>query len=223
MSQFSRIYYNWNSNLKICTGRFLYLFHLQNGNGTFARSSRSIWWLLGSWWCSTSVQETFSEVLPKRERPKLDTVNWATLLPLSLCCYLLLLQIGPARFRAPELLFRPDLIGEECEGLHEVLVFAIQKSDMDLRRTLFSNIVLSGGSTLFKGSCFSFSGLCYTWSLFLFLLMWNREDNLDHPACPVGWGLWELFSLWGVPVRSRTLILTNFLSPSQNQGASDPC
>nr|KAG5693832.1 hypothetical protein BaRGS_004440 [Batillaria attramentaria] len=31
-------------------------------------------------------------------------------------------EIGPARFRAPELLFRPDLIGEECEGIHEVLV-----------------------------------------------------------------------------------------------------
>uniref|UniRef100_H3AQ74 Actin related protein 1A n=1 Tax=Latimeria chalumnae TaxID=7897 RepID=H3AQ74_LATCH len=61
------------------------------------------------------------------------------------------IEVGPARFRAPELLFRPDLIGEECEGIHEVLVFAIQKSDMDLRRTLFSNIVLSGGSTLFKG------------------------------------------------------------------------
>lgn len=61
------------------------------------------------------------------------------------------LEVGPARFRAPELLFRPDLIGEECEGLHEVLTFAIQKSDMDLRRTLYLNIVLSGGSTLFKG------------------------------------------------------------------------
>lgn len=60
-------------------------------------------------------------------------------------------QVGPARFRAPELLFRPDLIGEECEGLHEVLTYAIQKSDMDLRRTLYLNIVLSGGSTLFKG------------------------------------------------------------------------
>merc|ERR1712051_537111 len=46
------------------------------------------------------------------------------------------LDIGPARFRAPEVLFRPDLIGEEYEGLHEVL---------------FQNIVLSGGSTLFKG------------------------------------------------------------------------
>ena len=48
-------------------------------------------------------------------------------------------------------MFRPDLTGEECEGIHEVLAFAIQKSDMDLRRTLFANIVLSGGSTLFKG------------------------------------------------------------------------
>ena len=32
-----------------------------------------------------------------------------------------------------------------------MLAYAIQKSDMDLRRVLFSNIVLSGGSTLFKG------------------------------------------------------------------------
>ncbi|XP_074614240.1 alpha-centractin [Acropora palmata] len=62
-----------------------------------------------------------------------------------------MLEVGPARFRAPELLFRPDLVGEECEGIHEVLAFAIQKSDLDLRRVLYSNIVLSGGSTLFKG------------------------------------------------------------------------
>ncbi|KXJ23483.1 alpha-centractin [Exaiptasia diaphana] len=61
------------------------------------------------------------------------------------------IEIGPAKFRAPEILFRPDLIGEENEGIHEVLSFAIQRSDMDLRRVLYSNIVLSGGSTLFKG------------------------------------------------------------------------
>lgn len=86
------------------------------------------------------------------------------------------IQIGPARFRAPEVLFRPDLLGEECEGyylellsfhfnlilimlisnlniigIHEVLMFAIQKSDMDLRKVLHQNIVLSGGSTLFRG------------------------------------------------------------------------
>jgi len=61
-------------------------------------------------------------------------------------------EIGPSRFRAPELLFRPDLIGEEYEGIHEVLMYAIQKADLDLRRTLFANVVLSGGSTLFKGT-----------------------------------------------------------------------
>lgn len=60
-------------------------------------------------------------------------------------------DIGPARFRAPEVLFRPDLLGEECEGIHEVLMYSIQKSDLDLRKILYQNIVLSGGSTLFKG------------------------------------------------------------------------
>lgn len=48
------------------------------------------------------------------------------------------------------MLFRPDLIGEECEGIHEVLMFSIQKSDLDLRKVLLQNIVLSGGSTLFR-------------------------------------------------------------------------
>ena len=36
--------------------------------------------------------------------------------------------------------------------LLQVLAFTIQKSDMDLRKTLYGNIVLSGGSTLFKGA-----------------------------------------------------------------------
>ncbi|XP_022661752.1 beta-centractin-like [Varroa jacobsoni] len=61
------------------------------------------------------------------------------------------IDIGTARFRAPEVLFRPDLIGQEYEGMHEVLVYAIQRCDMDLRKVLYQNIVLSGGSTLFKG------------------------------------------------------------------------
>ena len=59
-------------------------------------------------------------------------------------------QIGAAQFRAPEVLFRPDLIGAEYEGIHEVLMYSIQKSDLDLRKVLFQNIVLSGGSTLIK-------------------------------------------------------------------------
>ena len=34
----------------------------------------------------------------------------------------------------------------------QILYYSIQRSDMDLRRTFYSNIVLSGGSTLFKGN-----------------------------------------------------------------------
>ena len=43
------------------------------------------------------------------------------------------------------------MIGDESEGIHEILANSILKSDMDLRKHLFQNIVLSGGSTLFKG------------------------------------------------------------------------
>jgi hypothetical protein len=34
--------------------------------------------------------------------------------------------------------------------MHEVLLYSVQKSDTDLRKVLYQNIVLSGGSTLFK-------------------------------------------------------------------------
>ena len=36
-------------------------------------------------------------------------------------------------------------------GIHECVVTAIKRTDLDLRKTLYSNIVLSGGSTLFPG------------------------------------------------------------------------
>lgn len=62
------------------------------------------------------------------------------------------ISIRQARYRAPEVLFDPALIGEEADGVHKVLTYAIRKSDMDLRKTLYQNMVLSGGSTLFKVS-----------------------------------------------------------------------
>lgn len=66
-------------------------------------------------------------------------------------------EIGPGpRVRAPEILFRPDIVGCEFEGVHDVLNYSIQKSDMDLRKVFYQNIVLSGGSTLFKGNEMTF-------------------------------------------------------------------
>ncbi|KAG8933059.1 Actin-2 [Tulasnella sp. 418] len=60
-------------------------------------------------------------------------------------------QLGSERFRAPEILFNPDLIGQEYAGVHQVVVDSVNRVDMDLRRSLFSNVVLSGGSTLCRG------------------------------------------------------------------------
>lgn len=60
------------------------------------------------------------------------------------------IKIGGERFRAPEILFEPELIGLEYPGVHQMLVDAISRTDMDLRKNLFANIVLSGGTTLTK-------------------------------------------------------------------------
>ncbi|KHJ77434.1 hypothetical protein OESDEN_22946, partial [Oesophagostomum dentatum] len=61
------------------------------------------------------------------------------------------LEIGASRFRAPEVLFRPELIGEEWPGIAQLVNDSIRKCDMDVRKTLYGSIILSGGSTLFQG------------------------------------------------------------------------
>ena len=62
-----------------------------------------------------------------------------------------IVKVGAERFRAPEILFDPSIIGTEYGGVHECLANAIFKADLDLRKTLFSQIVLAGGSTMFPG------------------------------------------------------------------------
>ncbi|CAN0280239.1 unnamed protein product, partial [Phaeothamnion confervicola] len=48
--------------------------------------------------------------------------------------------LGPERFRAPEVLFRPELMGAEYSGVHECLLQSIMAADMDMRRTLFEQV-----------------------------------------------------------------------------------
>lgn len=61
------------------------------------------------------------------------------------------LNLGAERFRAPEILFSPHLIGSEEMGLHELVSTSISRTDLDLRSMLHESIVLSGGSTLTRG------------------------------------------------------------------------
>ncbi|KAL0907387.1 hypothetical protein M5K25_021795 [Dendrobium thyrsiflorum] len=55
------------------------------------------------------------------------------------------------RFRCAEVLFQPSLIGMEAAGFHETTYNSIMKCDVDIRKDLYGNIVLSGGSTMFAG------------------------------------------------------------------------
>ncbi|KAK4405084.1 actin [Sesamum angolense] len=61
------------------------------------------------------------------------------------------ITIGSERFRCAEVLFEPSFLGMELPGVHKTIYSSIMKSDVDIRKDLYSNIVLSGGSTMFPG------------------------------------------------------------------------
>jgi len=61
------------------------------------------------------------------------------------------ITVGNERFRCAEVLFKPSLIGNEAEGIHKLTFESIMKCDVDIRRDLYGNVVMSGGSTMFKG------------------------------------------------------------------------
>ena len=62
-----------------------------------------------------------------------------------------IVTLGNERFRAPEVLFQPNMIGKEGSGIHECTYQTIMKCDVDIRKDLYANIVLSGGTTMFPG------------------------------------------------------------------------
>ncbi|CAG2249311.1 Actin, cytoplasmic type 5,Actin, cytoskeletal 4,Actin, cytoplasmic A3,Actin, muscle-type,Actin-75,Actin-like protein 53D,Putative actin-24,Actin, non-muscle 6.2,Actin-like protein 9,Actin-71,Actin-4,Actin, nonmuscle,Actin, alpha skeletal muscle 2,Actin, cytoskeletal 2A,Actin B,Actin-11,Actin-15A,Actin, cytoplasmic type 8,Actin, cytoplasmic 2,Actin, cytoplasmic 1,Actin-like protein 7B,Actin-related protein T3,Actin, alpha skeletal muscle B,Actin-85C,Actin, spherule isoform,Actin-57B,Actin, acrosomal process len=62
-----------------------------------------------------------------------------------------LITIGNERFRCPEVMFQPSFTGMESCGIHEMIHNSIMMSDIDIRKDLYNNIVLSGGTTMFPG------------------------------------------------------------------------
>ncbi len=59
--------------------------------------------------------------------------------------------LGNERFSCPEALFQPHLVGMESAGVHQALHSSIMACDEEVRKDLYANIVLSGGSTMFPG------------------------------------------------------------------------
>jgi actin beta/gamma 1 len=61
------------------------------------------------------------------------------------------ITVGNERFRTPEVLFQPSFIGKEASGIHDCTFQTIMKCDVDIRKDLYANIVLSGGTTMYQG------------------------------------------------------------------------
>merc|ERR1719413_146744 len=61
------------------------------------------------------------------------------------------ITVGAERFRAPEVLFQPQFIGLEQEGIHKLTFSSIMKCDVDIRKDLYGNVVMSGGTTMYQG------------------------------------------------------------------------
>uniref|UniRef100_A0A3Q3J2N1 Uncharacterized protein n=1 Tax=Monopterus albus TaxID=43700 RepID=A0A3Q3J2N1_MONAL len=87
-----------------------------------------------------------------------------------------IVTLSTERFRAPEILFKPELIGQDHYGMHESIFKSILSSDIDLRRSFLGNIVLSGKFYLFFFRCFT--------TVVLLLI------------CLVPPDLMEIFSVW---------------------------
>merc|ERR1711971_1302950 len=59
--------------------------------------------------------------------------------------------IGNERFRCPEALFQPSFLGMEACGIDETTYNSIMKCDVDIRKDLYANTVMSGGTTMYPG------------------------------------------------------------------------
>ncbi|XP_053407333.1 actin, cytoplasmic-like isoform X1 [Mercenaria mercenaria] len=62
-----------------------------------------------------------------------------------------LITIGNERFRCVESLFQPSFLGLSQSGISELVYYSVMMSDIDIRKDLYANCVLSGGSTMFPG------------------------------------------------------------------------
>jgi actin-related protein len=59
--------------------------------------------------------------------------------------------LADERWKCPEALFNPGMIGLESLGVGALVTESVNKCEIDVRKSLLSNVVLSGGTTMFPG------------------------------------------------------------------------
>ena len=62
-----------------------------------------------------------------------------------------ILTVRNERFSCTEILFKPSIIDKEYQGIHKLVYQSIMSCDIDIRKDLYENIILSGATTLFPG------------------------------------------------------------------------
>ncbi|XP_072483841.1 actin, cytoplasmic 2-like [Notamacropus eugenii] len=58
---------------------------------------------------------------------------------------------GNERFGCPETFFQPSFLGVQSCGIHETTFNSIMKCDVDIRKDVYANTILSGGTTMYHG------------------------------------------------------------------------
>jgi actin, other eukaryote len=87
-----------------------------------------------------------------------------------------IITVGNERFRCPEVLFQPSFIGMEAAGIHETTFNSIGKCDIDIRKDLYRNVVMSGKYSVWIGGSIlaSLSTLQQMW------IQKTKTKNLDQ-------------------------------------------
>ena len=62
-----------------------------------------------------------------------------------------MLSVKASQWEAPECLFNPSMVGKEGLGMADLVKATVNACDIDVRRDMYENIVLSGGTTMYKG------------------------------------------------------------------------
>merc|ERR1711864_35594 len=91
------------------------------------------------------------------------------------------ITIGNERFRCPEALFQPSFLGMEACGIHETTFNSIMKCDVDIRKDLYANTVMSGGTTMYPGIADRMQKeITALASLSTFQQMWISKQEYDE-------------------------------------------
>ena len=91
------------------------------------------------------IKENACQLAPDNETAMKETESKELKLPDNNT----IVTLGSERYKTPEILFNPEIIGKELNGLHNYVVDSILKCEQEIKKELYKRIILSGGSTLF--------------------------------------------------------------------------